>query len=145
MQVLGCSIKWTPKKLTVHHPVHGALKVKVNHFCPEVAETEALRLIAELEEIRVKQLYIRQRVSWKRSWRRRLQLSWWEHLSELVKTGARSSFLGFLQTAPFLEDLSNHDRSLMAESIPNKKKDGWLLLKAMPWSRRKRRARFLSD
>ena len=57
VQVLGCSIKWTPKRLTVHHPIHGALKVKVNHFCPEVAETEALRLIAELEEIRVRQLY----------------------------------------------------------------------------------------
>ena len=33
----------------------------------------------------------------------------------------------------------------MAESIPKEKKDGWLLLKAMPWSRRKRRALFLSD
>ena len=34
---------------------------------------------------------------------------------------------------------------LMAEPIPKDKMDGWLLLKAMPWSRRKRRALFLND
>ena len=143
VQVLGCSIKWTPKKLMVHHPIHGALKVRVNHFCPEMAEAEALRLIAELEEIRVRQLYVATCELEKKLERAELKLTWWEHLGELVKTGARSSFLGFLQTAPFLDDLSNHDRSLMAESLPKERKDGWLLLKAMPWSRRKRRALFL--
>ena len=58
--------------------------VKVNHFCPELAEAEALRLIAELEEIRVRQLFAATFELEKKLEKAELALSWWEHLSKVA-------------------------------------------------------------
>eukprot|EP00439_Symbiodinium_sp_Y106_P044585 s732_g5.t1 len=51
VQQLGCSLTWSKKGgLKVSHPVHGPLEVKMHGNCPMIAETEALRLISEIED-----------------------------------------------------------------------------------------------
>ena len=53
---LGCTVSWTPSRLTVKHPVFGKLRVKVRNGCPVVTEAEALELIQQLEEKRLSKL-----------------------------------------------------------------------------------------
>ena len=50
---LGCSIKWTRKGLTLRHPTYGVLRTQIRGGCPQLAETEALRLISDLENKRL--------------------------------------------------------------------------------------------
>ena len=102
VEILNCKVHWAKGRLTVIHPVHGRLRVRVRDFCPELAEHEALKLIAELEQKR-------------------------------------------------LDDMTNTMKALELKvseceyRIPMGEKDGWLLLKSMPWSRRKRRTLFQSQ
>ena len=53
--LLGCEIKWTQSRLTVLHPVHGRLRVRLRGNCPVLPVTQALTLIGELEQARVRQ------------------------------------------------------------------------------------------
>ena len=53
VEILNCKVHWSKGRLTVIHPVHGRLRVRVRDFCPELAEHEALKLIAELEQKRL--------------------------------------------------------------------------------------------
>ena len=53
VQLLGCRVTWTPNKLTVVHPVHGRLQVRLRGHCPVIPVTQALDLIAELEQKRM--------------------------------------------------------------------------------------------
>ena len=55
VEVLGCSVKWTPKVLKSTHPKHGNLKVSLRNRCPEIAALDALNLIQELEAKQLEQ------------------------------------------------------------------------------------------
>ena len=55
VEVLGCSVKWTPKVLKITHPKHGNLKVSLRNRCPEIAALDALNLIQELEAKQLEQ------------------------------------------------------------------------------------------
>ena len=48
---MGELLHWTKNSLKLVHPRHGRLKVAVKGRCPELAVTDALRLIQELEEV----------------------------------------------------------------------------------------------
>ena len=56
MTDLGCSLHWTKHSLKLVHPRHGRLKVAMKGRCPELAVTDALRLIQELEEVELNNL-----------------------------------------------------------------------------------------
>ena len=56
MTDLGCSLRWTKHSLKLVHPRHGRLKVALKGRCPELAVTDALRLIQELEEVELNNL-----------------------------------------------------------------------------------------
>ena len=53
VKLLGCKVLWTPTKLTVVHPVHGRFQVRLRGHCPVLPVSQALELIAELEQKRV--------------------------------------------------------------------------------------------
>ena len=55
VEVLGCSVKCTPKVLKITHPKHGNLKVSLRNRCPEIAALDALNLIQELEAKQLEQ------------------------------------------------------------------------------------------
>ena len=55
VRLLGCKISWTPSKLTVVHPVHGRLQVRLRGQCPVMPVSQAMTLISELEEARIRE------------------------------------------------------------------------------------------
>ena len=65
VEQLGCSISWKKGKIVVTHPVHGRLQVRIRNGCPVLAETEALRLIEELEMKRLQELEDQVGEAWK--------------------------------------------------------------------------------
>ena len=57
VESLGCSLEWNKKHgLRVYHPVHGLLPTKLVGNCPMLRETEALALIADLEQMELNKL-----------------------------------------------------------------------------------------
>ena len=144
VEVLGCSVRWTKNKLVVVHPVHGRLKVQVRDFCPELAEHEALRLIAELEEKRLRELNTAvQSLELKVAQSGRV-MEWYEYVQDYVASGGRVDLLAAISKAPFFKDFPIERITTAAEGIPICDRDGWLLLKSIPWSRRRRRSLFQS-
>ena len=67
------------------------------------------------------------------------QMEWFDHVKNYVATGSRVDLLASIAAAPFFENFSVDFKATVAEGVPIGDKDGWLLLKAMPWSRRRRR------
>ena len=56
VRLLGCKISWTPTFFTVVHPIHGRLQVRLRGQCPGMPVSQAMTLISELEEIRIKEI-----------------------------------------------------------------------------------------
>ncbi|CAL1157428.1 unnamed protein product, partial [Cladocopium goreaui] len=52
-QKLNCDISWKQGSMQIHHPLRGEIKVMMKGSCPHVARSEALTLIAELEDIKM--------------------------------------------------------------------------------------------
>ena len=145
VEVLNCRVHWTKGRLTVLHPVHGRLRVRVREFCPELAEHEALRLIAELEQRRLDEMSSTMRALEMKVAECEYQMEWFDHVKSFVATGERVDLLAAIASAPFFKDLPMDFKATAAEGVSTRDKDGWLLLKAMPRSRRKRRTLFQSQ
>ena len=147
--LLGCRVTWTPSKLTVVHPVHGRLQVKLRGHCPVLPVTQALSLISELEQKRmesfertvqdlqfqVKTLKEKGLQGW----------SWESHLQALRESGDRTHFAGFLHKNPVFSTVKAEVLLGVPEYIPREDRDGWNLLKGTPLPRSKRKALYQSD
>ena len=149
VKLLGCSISWSPSKLTVVHPVHGRLQVRLRGNCPVVPVSQAMTLIAELEQARMREFEktiadLKTQVKTLRD-RGREDWSWERHLDSLVETGDRTSMAGFLHTCPAFETASPEVLLGLPEAIPLGAKEGWKLMKGLPWSGAKRKSCFQSD
>ena len=149
VQLLGCRVAWTPNKLTVQHPVHGRLQVRLRGHCPVIPVTQALTLISELEQKRmasfeqtVKDLQKQikaLRENGTQAW------TWRQHLQAVRGGGDRSHVAGFLHKNPVFSTASAEVLLGVPEGIPLGGRDGWNLLKGMPWSRAKRKSLYQSD
>ena len=149
VKLLGCKVSWTPSRLTVVHPVHGRLQVRLRGNCPVVPTSQALALIAELEQARMKEFErtvddLKAQVRMIRE-RGREAWSWERHLQVLCEQGDRTAMAGFLHMCPTFEGVPPEALLGLPEAIPVGSKDGWKLLKGMPWSRAKRKSLFQSD
>ena len=142
VEILGCKVRWTKGNLVVTHPVHGKLRVRVRDYCPELAEHEALKLIAELEEKRLSELNSLVNTLELKVVQSERVMEWFEHCQKYVASGDRTDLLAAMSKAPFLQGLPLGTIATAAEEIPTRDADGWRLLKSMPWSRRKRRSLF---
>ncbi|CAE7314814.1 GIP, partial [Symbiodinium sp. CCMP2592] len=148
VQMLGCQIKWTKSRLTVHHPVHGRLQVRLRGNCPVLPVSQALTLIAELEQARVTEfqrtvdgLQAQVRVLREQG---REEWTWQHHLRAFCEEGKRTSMAGFLHRCPTFASVPAEVLLGIPEDVPCDLQDGWKLLKGMPWSRAKRKAMFSS-
>ncbi|CAE7397602.1 GIP [Symbiodinium sp. CCMP2592] len=149
VRLLGCRISWTPSKLTVIHPVHGRLQVRLRGQCPVMPVSQAMTLISELEEARIKEFEktvadLRSQVRVLRE-RGREDWSWQRHLKSFCEEGDRTSMAGFLHTCPVFAALPPEVLLGLPEAVPPTLKDGWKMLKGLPWSRAKRKVLFQSD
>ncbi|CAE7278448.1 GIP, partial [Symbiodinium microadriaticum] len=147
--LLGCRVSWTPSKLTVVHPVHGKLQVRLRGHCPVLPVTQALSLISELEQKRMEsfertvqdlQLQVKAlKEKGMQGW------SWEQHLRAFAEQGDRTHLAGLLHKNPVFSTVKAEALLGVPEDIPLGNRDGWNLLKGMPWSRAKRKAMHQSD
>ena len=135
VSLLGCGVKWSPTRLGVQHPIHGKLKVRIVGHCPVIPVSQALGLIAELEQARMREFEktvedLQSQFTGLRG-AGRDQWTWQRHLEALREDGERASMAGFLHRCPsFAMNVASG-------------KCCWV--KSMPWSRSKRKALFQSD
>ena len=137
VEQLGCSISWKKGKIVVTHPVHGRLQVRIRNGCPVLAETEALRLIEELEMKRLQEL--EDQVE-------NLQvtltsLSTPKPFAQVVaQARATGSRLDLLQAAVSVPFYSPEDRVHLGTQTPTTEREAWKVLKGLPLPRRTRRS-----
>ena len=147
--LLGCRVTWTPSKLVVIHPAHGKLQVRLRGHCPVLPVTQALSLISELEQKRMEsfertvqdlQLQVKAlKEKGMQGW------TWEQHLRALREQGDRTHLAGFLHKNPVFSAVKAETLLGIPEAIPLEDRDGWNLLKGMPWSRAKRKALYQGD
>ena len=141
VRLLNCEVHWNPRSLVIKHPEFGKLRVRVRNDCPEVVETEGLRIISELEQKRLLSFTaamdaFEEQVA---AMEVGLDQSWERWMNVFLKTGSRVSCTGLLQTLPFLNDMPMSLIGKIAEEVPVTDKDGWKLLKKFPWNRSRRK------
>ena len=110
---------------------------------------QALALIAELEQARMAQFErtvedLKAQVKMLRD-QGRDGWFWQRHLQALREEGDRTSMAGFVHRCPAFSALSPETLLGLPESVPRQPKDGWNLLKGLPWSRSKRKVMYQSD
>ena len=139
VEVLGCSVKWTPKVLKITHPKHGNLKVSLRNRCPEIAAIDALNLIQELEAKQLEQFnsQVREMELRLEAMQAEEEKYWIEHIHDVRKDGSAVSMWKALMKCPFTKDLPSDVLELMIEGFdPNK---GWMYLKDLPLTRKQRK------
>ena len=142
---LGCSLTWSRSHLKLVHPRHGQLKVELRGRCPEVAVSDALALIRELEEVQLKQL--EDQVS---TLSARLQMldqqesrTWDVLLRDFVESGRKDVLWKALMSCPYTKELPDEVKELLAEGFDPTR--GQEYVKALPLSRRDRRRLLVSN
>ena len=141
VQDLGCDLQWTRRRgLEIRHPQFGLIKPQVVGSCPLVGEACALDLIRELEEHKVRNLRESTRSTQKSLWMWDQEKPWARHLEEFLKGGRRADQLRAMSSedSPFVE-LTEVEKSALAEQVDLTDKAGWNYLKAIPCSRQRRK------
>ena len=134
VQQLGCDLSWTRRGgLKVTHPQFGELKtfVKGNH--PMIGETQALDLIAQLEELKLKEFNNNMAETYVKMMDSEKAKTWDVSMAKYVQTGQRSHALEALVggSSP-LGTLDSSLASLVALDIKMDVKNAWSYLKALP-------------
>ena len=142
VQELGCELTWTRKGgLKVVHPQFGVLKtfVKGNH--PMLAETQALSIISQLEDLQLQSLEAQTAETFVRTLDVEDLKTWDFMLGRFAATGDRNCLLEALSSAqsPF-GPLPSHILSLAAVHVGLDDRQGWKYLKALPVNRSTRKA-----
>ena len=134
---LGCTVSWTPSRLTVKHPVFGKLRVKVRFGCPVVTEARALELIQQLEEKRLSKLrsQVVETEAILKALTSRVPLT-----TAITRARVAGSRADIMQTALFCGVFEHRQLSTIATSIPTEERELRRILKSLPLPRRRRRA-----
>ena len=140
IEKLGYTLHWSPRTLRLTHPEKKPIKVKIKNHCPEVAASDALDLIRELELSHVRALNesvegLKARLEMIKKEERR---EWTELLKEFAKTGVKSTLLKVVLASPITKDLPYEVQSALVEGF--ELQDGEKYLKALPLTRRRRRS-----
>ncbi|CAE7699215.1 TY5A, partial [Symbiodinium sp. CCMP2456] len=148
VESLGCQITWSKGKgLRVIHPVLGRLDTGVSrNTCPYVQEQQALQLISELEEVRLRDF--RDQIQ-----TLECQLDAYakppdptEALQAFIRTRTRREALAALIAQPYLQSVPDEVKALLAEDIPEGTlDDGKAVRKDLPLKRAARRDLLASD
>ncbi|CAE7234262.1 hypothetical protein AK812_SmicGene14430 [Symbiodinium microadriaticum] len=142
VQELGCELFWSKKKgLRIIHPEFGLLKTYTKGPFPMIVETQALALIAQLEEQKVHLLKENTRAGLQTMMKKQMEPSFDWELESYVQSGQKASALrALLHGDSVLGNLSETQRALMAMDIDVSNKTGWKYLKALPVRRSTRKA-----
>ncbi|CAE7947072.1 Copia protein [Symbiodinium microadriaticum] len=142
VQELGCDLYWSRKKgLRIIHPEFGLLKTYTKGPFPMIIETQALALIAQLEEKKLQVLRENTVEGMKMMVESRMTPSFGWELEGYLQSGQKASALRALlhDDSPLGRQTETH-RSLMALEVDVSDKAGWKYLRALPVRRRVRKA-----
>ena len=142
---LGCKLSWTKRSLKLVHPIHGALKVAIRNKCPEVAVSDALTLIRELElkELERLNLQVKAMSAKLEMIQEKETRAWDELIRDYVKTGSRETLWKALTICPFTKNLPAEVMELACEGVDHDQ--GLNYLKELPLTRRQRRRLMASN
>ena len=142
VQELGCSLSWSRSKgLRIEHPEFGTLKTYTRGPFAMIVETQALALIAQLEEKKVHQLreHTMEGIKMMKATRMTSSFNW--ELESYVQSGQRPAALkALLHEDSAIGTLSETQRGLMAIDVDVSDKAGWKYLRALPVRRSYRKA-----
>ena len=112
---LGCTLHWTRSSLRLTHPQHGNLRVRLRNNCPEVAVSDALTLIKELEEAELSKL--NEKVS---SMSAKLEMiqkqeetKWDDFMRQYIDTGRRDLLHKAVLRCPYTRNLPTDVQDLL--------------------------------
>ena len=143
VQTLGCTISWSKRKgLKVFHPTMGLLRTGISrNSCPYVQECQALELIKQLEESKLRDLQSQVQNLECRLREVQQPNDPTQAIRDMIRTGARLDVLQALISQPYLKDIPDSVKSRLAEGIPLcDTKGGREVLKGLPLRRSYRRA-----
>ena len=143
VQTLGCTISWSNKKgLKVFHPTMGLLKTGVSrNTCPFVQECQAMELIRQLEECKLKDLESQVQNLECKLREAQQPLDPTQALKKMIESGSRADVLRALMAQPYLKDIPDSVKVLLAQELPAlDDKGGKEVLRGLPLKRHTRRA-----
>ena len=140
---LGCDFRWSRKGLRLWHPSLGFIKTSIVDGCPQLAETEALRLIAELEQSRLNDYTARLNELEARLQATEDTQPWVTALERFVKGGDRRDLMLAIERMSFFEAMDAKALVSMVEEVELDK--GWEYLKSFNLPRAKRKRLLHSD
>ena len=145
---LGCSLNWSKRGgLKVRHPALGVLKTGVGrNTCPFLQEDQALTLISELEDKRLRTFKSEVQELESRMELVAAPLDPTDALRQYAVSGERADALRALMSQPYLGRSHEEAVSLMAEDLLGLDEDsGKRMMKQLPLNRAKRRALLSSE
>ena len=143
VQTLGCKVSWSKRKgLRVTHPHLGQLKVGVSsNTCPFMQEDQALKLIAELESIRLKDFERSVQAMEAELQQLANPRDPTESIRKFINTGERGSLLRAVFSQPYLRSVPEAVKVKLCEGLPGTSDAvGWRILKQLPLNRARRKA-----
>ena len=143
VQTLGCKVSWCKRRgLRVVHPRLGPLKVGVSaNTCPYVQEDQALKLIAELETLRLREFEQSVQAMQAELQQITSPCDPTASLKRYVESGDRGQLLRAVFAQPYLKQVPERVKVKLCEELPGLlDQHGWNLLKRLPLCRAKRRS-----
>ncbi|CAE7215856.1 GIP [Symbiodinium sp. CCMP2592] len=141
VQALGYEFAWDRKGCRLRHPDRKEIKVYTRSNCPEIAQCDALRLIAELEEAKLSEAMgslatLRSAIMAARDY---TQWGWKEAIREYVSTREKETGVKAVLAAPFMHHVPMEDQLKVVVEMPKTSEEAWTWMKSFPLNRAKRR------
>ncbi|CAE7339671.1 GIP [Symbiodinium microadriaticum] len=142
---LGYTMVWGNTKCRLEGRNGDVINLRVRDGCPELMEQEALRLIGQLEDARLRELRCNTQDTRRRVKAAALAMdrTWFDHLLSYVDSGFTSEAYKALESAPFLEGVPKECVSGMFDAVPES--NGWDILRGLKHLNRKARKRLWSS
>ena len=142
---LGYTMTWSSNKCKLEGRGGDAYNLRVREGCPEIAEQDALRLIARLENENLEILKKNTAVTKKRVKAAAMSMTrtWFDYLLSYVDGEMASEVLRSIEAAQFLQEVPEPCRAGLVESFPEA--NGWTALKGLEHLNRRTRKRLQSS
>ncbi|OLP89946.1 hypothetical protein AK812_SmicGene28556 [Symbiodinium microadriaticum] len=142
---LGYSMMWSGTKCKLEGRNGEVLNLRVRDGCPEIAERDALRLIAMLEDKQLQELKnntatTRRKV---KAAAMMMERTWFDHLQSYTASSISTEALKAVEAAPFFRDIPRQCLAGLVEAVPEL--NGWEALKGLEHLNRRTRKRLWSS
>ena len=142
---LGYSMIWSGTRCRLEGRNGEVLNLRVRDGCPEIAERDALRLIAMLEDKQLQELKNNTAITRRKvkAAAMMMERTWFDHLQSYTTSSISTEALKAVEAAPFFRDVPKQCLAGLAEAIPEL--NGWEALKGLEHLNRRTRKRLWSS